>query len=435
MGIFTRMVHTRLREHTDAKRFEIYSDLKAEWNGTKLRWGAIGEIARKHGVHRKTVEYYWKLGNDVHEPEEAWDNLKNKKKGNVGRKKLDASAVISALQSLPIRKRRTYRHAAAYTPFSSTGLWNAVKRGYIVRRSSFLKPSLSPKNKRERIEFCLGFIDPDTREFHGMHNRIHVDEKWFYLKEGKLSALVGPEEGMPSRNVQSRRFITKVMFLAAVARPRFDKNGNVLFDGKIGIWAFTEEVAALRSSKNRLRGTLELKPINVDTEVYREKILKDLLPAIKSKWPDRRSPIYVQQDGAPAHVADTDMAVVLSGNKYGWNINLDTQPANSPDFNVLDLGLFNSIQSTTWDRDITDIRDLVQSTEDAYYRLDPHTLNNTFLSLQNHMECSMKLEGGNHFKAPHMNKERRRRSGEDIETFTCSEEAYHTATTALDQSG
>jgi len=29
------------------------------------------------------------------------------------------------------------------------------------------------------------------------------------------------------------------MFLAAVARPRFDANGTVIFDGKLGIWPFT----------------------------------------------------------------------------------------------------------------------------------------------------------------------------------------------------
>lgn len=29
------------------------------------------------------------------------------------------------------------------------------------------------------------------------------------------------------------------MFLCAVARPRFDKLGNVLFDGNIGFWVFT----------------------------------------------------------------------------------------------------------------------------------------------------------------------------------------------------
>jgi hypothetical protein len=46
------------------------------------------------------------------------------------------------------------------------------------------------------------------------------------------------------------------MFLAAVARPRFDANGNVIFDGKLGIWPFTYQEAAKRNSKNREAGTM-----------------------------------------------------------------------------------------------------------------------------------------------------------------------------------
>lgn len=109
-----------------------------------------------------------------------------------------------------------------------------MNRGDIKIRCSKLTPYLSDKNKTERLEFILSFIDPVTRKFHSMHDRIHVDDKWFYLKQGKLNALSGPDEDIPHRTVQSKRFITKVMFTYAVARPRFDKDAKVLFEGKIG---------------------------------------------------------------------------------------------------------------------------------------------------------------------------------------------------------
>lgn len=54
-----------------------------------------------------------------------------------------------------------------------------------------------------------------------------------------------------------------------------------------------------------------------------------------------------------------------------------------PDFYVLDLGLFRSIQSTTWNRDIKNIRDIVKTAEEAFNSLDSYTLNDTFLSLRN----------------------------------------------------
>jgi hypothetical protein len=64
------------------------------------------------------------------------------------------------------------------------------------------------------------------------------------------------------------------MFLCAVARPRWDTTRNALFDGKIGIWSFTAKEAARRSSRNRPRGTLVTKPLNVTTEVYREEAIE-----------------------------------------------------------------------------------------------------------------------------------------------------------------
>ena len=41
------------------------------------------------------------------------------------------------------------------------------------------------------------------------------------------------------------------MFLSAMARPRYDAQGNCTFDGKIGVWAFVEWVQAQKRSANR----------------------------------------------------------------------------------------------------------------------------------------------------------------------------------------
>ena len=62
---------------------------------------------------------------------------------------------------------------------------------------------------------------------------------------------------------QSKRSITKVMFLCAVGRPHERPDGS-FFDGLVGIWPFLEERATLRNSKNRAAGSTELKPVNVD---------------------------------------------------------------------------------------------------------------------------------------------------------------------------
>lgn len=218
---------------------------------------------------------------------------------------------------MPIWQRRTYRHAEKSTGYSDKAIWNSVQRDDLKTRCSGFNSALIEANKKERMKFCLSFIDPETRQFDGMYDRIHVDEKWFFLKEGKLNAIVAPDEDIGSRHAQSKRYSTKVMFLCAVARPRFDKAGNVLFDGNIGFWGFTEEAEAQHSSKNRPRGTIEMKPVNMDRVEYRDMLMENVFPAIKAKCPSRRKPVDVQQDGAPAHVKESDMEIIFNGTKHG----------------------------------------------------------------------------------------------------------------------
>ena len=55
---------------------------------------------------------------------------------------------------------------------------------------------------------------------------------------------------------KSKRFIAKVMFLAAVAHPRYDNHKKAYFNGKIGLWPFVEKIAAKRNSKNRPKGAM-----------------------------------------------------------------------------------------------------------------------------------------------------------------------------------
>ena len=115
---------------------------------------------------------------------------------------------------------------------------------------------------------------------------IHVDEKWFYITRDKRRYYLHPDEDEPHRQCKNKRFITKVMFLAAVARPRWDTNKNKRFDGKLGIWPFIKTEISKRKSRNRPAGVPETKAIEKVTNVeYREFLIEKLLPAIKNKFP------------------------------------------------------------------------------------------------------------------------------------------------------
>ena len=65
----------------------------------------------------------------------------------------------------------------------------------------------------------------------------------------------------PYRPCKSKRAITKVMFVCAVARPRYDAHKKKDPNGLIGIWPYATTEAAKQSSKDQPKGTLVTKPI------------------------------------------------------------------------------------------------------------------------------------------------------------------------------
>jgi len=103
--------------------------------------------------------------------------------------------------------------------------------------------------------------DNDPR-FKDMYNIIYIDEKWFYRTRRNQKYYLANDEERPHREVKSKNFIEKVMFLAVVARPRFDQNGNCIFDGKLGVLPFVYVEPAKRKSENRPRG-MKLVPLHI----------------------------------------------------------------------------------------------------------------------------------------------------------------------------
>jgi hypothetical protein len=78
-----------------------------------------------------------------------------------------------------------------------------------------------------------------------------------------------PGEAPPERTFRHKSHILKVMFLAAVASPRYDGAGNCTFDGKIGMRPFVESAVAQRDYVHRPAGTIETKPVSVTGATYK----------------------------------------------------------------------------------------------------------------------------------------------------------------------
>ncbi|KAH9130800.1 hypothetical protein LEN26_008179 [Aphanomyces euteiches] len=211
-------------------------------------------------------------------------------------------------------------------------------------RSRNVKPILTASNQDWRLRHALSLLLPKLSGGHvfaNMHDVVHIDEKWFHLTTVKKRFYAYENEVLPQRRVRSTKFITKVMFLAAVCRPRYDYDKKTHFDGKIGMWPFIKSVEAQRTSKNRAKGTPVTVLQNVDSAAYRQMVLEKVVPAIVAKVPRAVRIVKIQQDNASPHRCITSAELRQNGFN---NFDVVNQPANSPDFDVLDLGIFNSIQ-------------------------------------------------------------------------------------------
>ena len=214
--------------------------------------------------------------------------------------------------------------------------------------TSSLKPTLTEENKVSRMELALSFIDKNnTRKFENMEDLIHIDEKWFYLTKDGQRFIIAADEEEPYRHVQHKSFLTKIIFLCAVARPRYNTNKNAWFDGKIGIWPIGKWEPVKRSSKKRAKGTPVWKNQLINRYVYREYLIQKFLPAVKEKWPRNNARIRLQQDGAKSHILEDDVEFKEAVQQIGLNLTVFTQAPNSPDTNILDLGFSEPYSHST----------------------------------------------------------------------------------------
>ncbi len=144
-----------------------------------------------------------------------------------------------------------------------------------VRHSNAIKPLLNKANRAARVAFAMSFVtDIDRGLIHDFLDHVHIDEKQFTITRERNTYYLAPDEKPPQRSCKSKRFIIKIMFLTAIARPQTDPTTGEKFDGKIGIWPFVTYEVAKRKSKNRPAGTLVMKPATVTRQLYRSLLLE-----------------------------------------------------------------------------------------------------------------------------------------------------------------
>ncbi|XP_074271721.1 uncharacterized protein LOC141595657 [Silene latifolia] len=312
------------------------------------------------------------------------------------------------MKNLPVKHRSSIDKLAKKLGVGYGTVQRWVKQKKIRKHTNVIKPSLTDSNKLQRLIFALSsiFVERNSGvvKFKDMSLQIHIDEKWFYITKTTDSFYILDEEEPPYRSCQSKRFIPKVMFMCAVCRPLYGDNGELIVDGKLGIFPFIEEVPAARTSKNRQAGTLETKPTtSVTKQVIKDCLINKIIPAIKAKWPENASKdIWIQQDNAMPHISDND-----------------------PDFRA---AANSDVAATT-------VLELVGAVEDAFVQHVHKKLNFNFLTLQTVMIEIMKCKGHNNFSIPHMRKSVLERLGIPLRDLIVEEDLIKECLTYLDEQG
>ncbi|KAF0694058.1 Aste57867_15028 [Aphanomyces stellatus] len=127
-----------------------------------------------------------------------------------GQAAMDVQARIVAV---PQARRYCFRSLAHAMKIPKSTLHYYYKNGVIAKYSSYLKPTLTTSNKVARLKWAL-----DRVKY--VQSAKYFDDM-FRTRETKV-VYGAPGEKVKRRSCKSKRHLLMVMFLSAVARPRWD---------------------------------------------------------------------------------------------------------------------------------------------------------------------------------------------------------------------
>ena len=429
------------RELKDHERIALMGMMLGIAVNGELPHGAQTNLSKKFRVAPRTVARLWK--GCPQSRAQGMVVLKEvlSKKNNRGSKlKWDRQELTELVKATPLANRMTERDLSAEIEVPKSTVHTILANEPTLRRKKvYLKPTLNEEQMVARLDYCLDHEDRNSPGFFvDMMNRVHVDEKWFHMMRDGNCYILTEEEPDPEHFCRHKSYIGKVMFLSAVARPRFLPDGTH-FDGKIGIWPFGRIKLAINNSCNRPAGTPEWESFTCNSDVYRQYLISYALPAIIDKFPsmyvfgEGRREVIIQQDGAGSHIRENDAEFKEACEELGVSVRLMTQPAQSPDLNINDLAFFASLASLMKRRKPKTELQLVEFVQEEFARHSPTVLNKMWLTHMAVMNEIPKCDGNNTHKLPHLKKDQLARQGRLPQRLRITADAYAVRITTRQQ--
>lgn len=382
----------RLSEANKQEMVFSYRELKKSPN---VKRGAFKALAQKYGVSGSTIrrmsarrEEPGRGGSLEHLPRSGRPKFFTPAKAKLLRTyakkrgfKLSSIKLTSYLQSRgeKVSDRTVQRHIK--------------QEGWRHARLKAI-PKLTEAHKKNRLTWA------QRHRKHQWTCHVDIDEKYFEGVSLKSPLLIPRNETPQKVPLQHKSHVPKIMVLCAVARPSALKS----FDGKIGLWPVTEKYEAKRRSKNHEQGDTYNKYTTMNGERFTSMMKKLVVPSIRKKMSWCKV-VTVQMDNAPPHISLKQLEEEVNSRpgREGPRIRLITQTPMSPDMNVLDLGLFNSLSTRVSQLQTTveDGDDLMRSIRKAWKELPATTIEKCFESKSRGLKRTIKFQGGNNFNVPH----------------------------------
>ena len=190
----------------------------------KFLKGTVQQARTIYGTSSSTIFNVWKRYRLTCDELGLGGDYLRKKVHNKHKLKTH-EALLARIKFVPDEDRRTIRTAACALGITKTTLHRMINRKTLVKQNIHAKPFLRKDNQVRRVEYILEHID-SLHMFHNFYNEVHVDEKWFSLFKVKQRVILHPLEERRTQKCASKRYVPKIMFLAAVARPRFDHHSK-----------------------------------------------------------------------------------------------------------------------------------------------------------------------------------------------------------------
>lgn len=300
----------------------------------------------------------------------------DRKPGSGMRRTISTDVNIEAVESLILSQdsqpgtHRTIREISRELQMPKSTVNDIIKRD--LKLKCFKKQraqELSEKNKLTRL-VC-------AKQLLKRYPEASVDFIWF--TDEKVFTVARPVNTQNDRVYAECGIKKKQISAARLLQPRSTFSKSVMVSVGVSVHGTTQLVF--------------IEPgVKVNGEYYRDVVLQQLLPAIRSI----SGPLFTfQQDNAPSHRAGE--TVRLLNAETPDFISPTMWPANSPDLNPLDYKIWGTLQDRVHRKKIRDVEQLKERLIDEWSKFDQRIIDEAVRQWRPRLRACIRQQGG-HFE-------------------------------------